>query len=72
MADHATPTVRDVSYELLRKLGLTTVFGNPGSTEEAFLKNFPGDFRFVLAAALRRRGPTVLEVPIDPAVPPLL
>ncbi len=49
VADHATPTVRDVTYELLRKLGLTTVFGNPGSTEETFLKNFPDDFRFVLA-----------------------
>ena len=48
MADHATATVRDVTYEL-RKLGLTTVFGNPGSTEETFLKNFPDDFRFVLA-----------------------
>lgn len=43
------PNVRDVTYELLRKLSLTTVFGNPGSTEETFLKNFPEDFRFVLA-----------------------
>ena len=32
----------------MRKLGLTTVFGNPGSTEEPFLKNFPDDFTFVL------------------------
>ncbi len=30
-------------------MGLTTVFGNPGSTEETFLKNFPPDFRYVLA-----------------------
>ena len=29
-------------------LGLTTVFGNPGSTEETFLKNFPDDFTYVL------------------------
>ncbi|MED5803732.1 benzoylformate decarboxylase [Gordonia sp. Z-3] len=43
------PTVRDVTHQLLRELGLTTVFGNPGSTEETFLKNFPSDFRFVLA-----------------------
>ncbi|MXP22640.1 benzoylformate decarboxylase [Gordonia sp. HNM0687] len=41
--------VRDVTHQLLRELGLTTVFGNPGSTEETFLKNFPSDFRFVLA-----------------------
>jgi len=42
-------TVRDATYELLRELGLTTVFGNVGSTEETFLKNFPSDFRYVLA-----------------------
>ena len=42
-------TVRDVTFKLLREAGLTTVFGNPGSTEETFLKNFPPDFRYVLA-----------------------
>jgi benzoylformate decarboxylase len=42
-------TVRDVTYQLLREFGLTTVFGNVGSTEETFLKNFPADFRYVLA-----------------------
>ena len=41
-------TVRDASYELLRAHGLTTVFGNPGSTELPFLAGFPGDFRYVL------------------------
>jgi benzoylformate decarboxylase len=41
-------TVQDVTYDLLRALGLTTVFGNPGSTEETFLKNFPDDFTYVL------------------------
>jgi benzoylformate decarboxylase len=41
-------TVQDVTYDLLRSLGLTTVFGNPGSTEETFLKNFPDDFTYVL------------------------
>ena len=46
MADQKT--VRDVTYDLLRSLGLTTVFGNPGSTEETFLKNFPDDFTYVL------------------------
>jgi benzoylformate decarboxylase len=42
-------SVRDVTYHLLRQLGLTTVFGNLGSTEEPFLQNFPADFRYVLA-----------------------
>jgi benzoylformate decarboxylase len=42
-------TVRDVTYQLLREFGLTTIFGNVGSTEETFLKNFPSDFRYVLA-----------------------
>jgi benzoylformate decarboxylase len=41
-------TVRDVTFDLLRAYGLTTVFGNVGSTEETFLKNFPSDFRYVL------------------------
>lgn len=43
------PTVKDVTFNLLRRLGLTTIVGNPGSTEETFLKNFPDDFDYVLA-----------------------
>ncbi|MBY8872238.1 benzoylformate decarboxylase [Micromonospora sp. PLK6-60] len=42
-------TVRDTAYDLLRDLGLTTVFGNPGSTEEPFLRDFPADFQYVHA-----------------------
>jgi benzoylformate decarboxylase len=42
-------TVRSVTYDLLRSLGLTTVFGNPGSTEQTFLQEFPADFSYVLA-----------------------
>ncbi|MFG1804290.1 benzoylformate decarboxylase [Micromonospora carbonacea] len=42
-------TVRETTYELLRALGMTTVFGNPGSTEEPFLQDFPADFRYVHA-----------------------
>ena len=42
-------SVREATFGLFRDLGLTTVFGNPGSTEETFLKDFPDDFRFVLA-----------------------
>ena len=41
-------TVREATLELLRRLGMTTVFGNPGSTELPFLKDFPEDFRYVL------------------------
>jgi len=44
-----TQSVRDLTYQLLRECGLTTFFGNVGSTEETFLKNFPSDFRYVLA-----------------------
>ena len=47
MTDHKT--VHAVTYELLRTLGLTTVFGNPGSTEQTFLQDFPEDFTYVLA-----------------------
>ena len=40
-------TIRDVTMDLLRELELTTFFGNPGSTEETFLKDFPEDFKYV-------------------------
>jgi benzoylformate decarboxylase len=42
-------TVREVTFDLLRDLGMTTIFGNPGSTELPFLQDFPEDFRYVLA-----------------------
>src|SRR5829696_416472 len=41
-------TVREVTYELLRSLGMTRMFGNPGSTELPFLQGFPEDFTYVL------------------------
>jgi benzoylformate decarboxylase len=41
-------TVREVTYQLLRELGMTTIFGNPGSTELPFLRDMPADFRYVL------------------------
>jgi benzoylformate decarboxylase len=41
-------TVHDATFDLMRELDLTTVFGNPGSTEEAFLQNFPSDMTYVL------------------------
>jgi benzoylformate decarboxylase len=41
-------TVRDATYELFRRHELTTMFGNPGSTELPMLADFPSDFRYVL------------------------
>ena len=42
-------TVREATFEVLRGLGMTVVFGNPGSSELPFLKDFPADFKYVLA-----------------------
>jgi benzoylformate decarboxylase len=42
------PTIREATFELLRSRGITTVFGNPGSTELPMLTEFPEDFRYVL------------------------
>jgi benzoylformate decarboxylase len=42
-------TVRDAVFHLLRAFGMTTVFGNPGSTELPMFRGFPDDFRYVLA-----------------------
>ncbi|WP_299289230.1 benzoylformate decarboxylase [uncultured Mucilaginibacter sp.] len=41
--------VREATFELLRELGITTIFGNPGSTEENFLMDYPADFKYILA-----------------------
>jgi len=41
-------SVHDVTYHLLRKQGVTSVFGNPGSNELPFLRDFPADFRYYL------------------------
>jgi benzoylformate decarboxylase len=42
------PTVREAAFELFRARGMTTVFGNPGSTELPMLAEFPEDFDYVL------------------------
>jgi benzoylformate decarboxylase len=42
------PTAREASFELFREHGMTTIFGNPGSTELPMLAEFPEDFRYVL------------------------
>ena len=41
-------TVREATFDFMREQGMTTVFGNPGSTELPFLEQFPADFRYVL------------------------
>jgi benzoylformate decarboxylase len=42
------PTVREAAFDLFRERGMTTIFGNPGSTELPMLAEFPSDFRYVL------------------------
>lgn len=42
-------TVREAVFRLLRSFGMTSVFGNPGSTELPMFMNFPDDFKYVLA-----------------------
>jgi benzoylformate decarboxylase len=42
------PNVREAVFEMLRARGMTTIFGNPGSTELPMLRDFPDDFRYVL------------------------
>ncbi len=41
-------TVREATYEVLRDLGMTKIFGNPGSSELPFLKDMPPDFEYIL------------------------
>lgn len=41
-------TVKQAAFELFRAHGMTTIFGNPGSTGLPFLVDLPEDFRYVL------------------------
>jgi benzoylformate decarboxylase len=41
-------SVREVTFALLRDLGINHIFGNPGSTELTLFRDFPADFRYVL------------------------
>src|SRR5439155_1230810 len=41
-------TVRAAVLDLLRAFGMTSIFGNPGSTELPLFRDFPEDFRYVL------------------------
>ena len=42
-------SVRTETERVMRAFGLTTVFGNPGSTELKFLRDWPADFRYIMA-----------------------
>lgn len=44
----AQRSVREDTIDLLRGHGMTVVFGNPGSTELKFFRDWPKDFRYVL------------------------
>src|SRR2546426_1015926 len=74
------PTVREATYDLLRRHGMTTMFGNPGSTELPMLADFPSDFRYeppraedvphaiaraVHSATLPPKGPAFVSIPMD-------
>src|SRR5689334_15328678 len=41
-------SVREAVMQLLRAFRMTTIFGNPGSTELPMFRDFPDDFRYVL------------------------
>lgn len=41
-------TVREETFALLRKSGMSKVFGNPGTTELPLLKEFPAELDYVL------------------------
>jgi len=44
----AQVTVREAVFDLFRAFRLTTIFGNPGSTELPMYRDFPSDFRYIL------------------------
>jgi benzoylformate decarboxylase len=41
-------TVRDATFEVMRRHGMTRIFGNPGSTEVPFLTDLPDDIEFIM------------------------
>ena len=73
-------TVRDASLQALRTHGITTIFGNPGSTELPMLAQLPSDFSYVLALqetaavgiadgyAQARGGPALVSLHTAPGV----
>ncbi|UUR08303.1 benzoylformate decarboxylase [Sphingomonas glaciei] len=45
---HVGYAVRQAVMELLERFGMTTIFGNPGSTELPMFRDFPEGFRYIL------------------------
>ncbi|WP_267957354.1 thiamine pyrophosphate-dependent enzyme [Paraburkholderia sp. HP33-1] len=41
-------TVRDSVIDFARRVGMTSIFANPGSTELPMFRDFPADFRYVV------------------------
>jgi benzoylformate decarboxylase len=41
-------SVREATFDLLRSFGMTTIFGNPASTELRMFRDWPQDFHYVL------------------------
>ncbi|MBB5417937.1 benzoylformate decarboxylase [Paraburkholderia atlantica] len=41
-------SVRDAVIDFARRVGMTSIFANPGSTELPMFRDFPADFRYVL------------------------
>jgi benzoylformate decarboxylase len=73
-------SVREASFELFRAHGMTTMFGNPGSTELPMLSGWPDDFTYVLGLqeavvvgmadgfAQARGNPTLVNLHTAPGV----
>src|ERR1700742_1093154 len=76
----AIKTVRDAVFDVMRRFGMTTIFGNPGSTEIPFLTGLPPDIHFVLGLhegsvvgmatgyALARREPALVNLHTAPGL----
>ena len=76
----AIRTVRDAVFDVMRRFGMTTIFGNPGSTEIPFLTGLPPDIHFVLGLhegsvvgmatgyALARREPALVNLHTAPGL----
>src|SRR5437764_8329025 len=76
----ARRTVRDAVYDVMRRFGMTTIFGNPGSTEIPFLTGLPPDIHFVLGLhegsvvgiatgyAVARREPALVNLHTAPGL----
>ena len=76
----ATRTVRDAVFDVMRRFGMTTIFGNPGSTEIPFLTGLPPDIHFVLGLhegsvvgiatghAVARREPALVNLHTAPGL----